>query len=124
MTRKVAFVLFEDAEELDFVGPWEVFTMLGQVEPGSCEAVMVSEHGGEVRCAKGMRVVADHSFETAPQADIVVIPGTRSIGRLEENAAAADIHLSAEVIAAVTDCNAASILGARHSERMLARTGL
>ena len=27
----IAVVLFEDAEELDFVGPWEVFTMEGEV---------------------------------------------------------------------------------------------
>jgi len=75
MSRTIAVVLFEGAEELDFVGPWEVFTMLSQVEAGSCTAYTVSERGGEVRCAKGMRVVADHSFATAPQADVVVVPG-------------------------------------------------
>jgi aryl-alcohol dehydrogenase-like predicted oxidoreductase len=89
---------------------------------------------GNVEFAAGLQRIAQSRGITAAQLalswllsgddDIVVIPGTRSIGRLEENAAAADIHLSAEVIAAVTDCNAASILGARHSERMLARTGL
>ena len=34
MPRNVAIVLFENAEEFDFVGPWEVFTMLAQVVAG------------------------------------------------------------------------------------------
>ncbi|MEP6870450.1 MAG: DJ-1/PfpI family protein [Anaerolineaceae bacterium] len=75
MPRTIAIVAFEGAEELDFVGPWEVFTMAAAVVPGSCTVHLVSEHGGEVRCAKGLRVVADHSFETVPTPDIVVVPG-------------------------------------------------
>ncbi len=75
MPRNVAIVLFENAEELDFVGPWEVFTMLGNVVPDSCHAFTVSERGGTVRCAKGLRVVADYSFDDCPKADIVVVPG-------------------------------------------------
>lgn len=75
MPRTIAIVAFEGAEELDFVGPWEVFTMAAAVVPGSCTVHLVSEHGGEVRCAKGLRVVADHSFESVPTPDIVVVPG-------------------------------------------------
>jgi transcriptional regulator GlxA family with amidase domain len=48
---------------------------LRDIESESCDVFTVSEHGGEVRCAKGLRVIADHSFETAPPADIVVVPG-------------------------------------------------
>ncbi len=51
--------------------------MLGQLQAGSCQAYFVSERGGEVKCAKGMRVLSDYSFETCPQADIIVIPGGR-----------------------------------------------
>ena len=87
MTRKIGIVVFDGAEELDFVGPWEVFTMLGEVEPGSCEAFLVSERGGEVRCAKGLRVIADHSFGDARQADVVVVPGGRGTRTEVHNAA-------------------------------------
>ena len=75
MARSIAIVLFPRVEELDFVGPWEVFTMLRSLEPDSCEVFTVSEEGGEVRCAKGLRVLADHSFATAPKADIILVPG-------------------------------------------------
>jgi transcriptional regulator GlxA family with amidase domain len=87
VTRNIAIVLFENAEELDFVGPWEVFTMLSQVERDSCSVYTVSEKGGEVRCAKGMRVLADHSFQTSPLPDILVIPGGHGTRREIENEA-------------------------------------
>ena len=75
MPRTIAIVAFEGAEELDFVGPWEVFTMAAALFPETCSVYLVSERGGEVRCAKGLRVIADYSFESAPTPDIVVVPG-------------------------------------------------
>ena len=87
MARKVAFVLFNGAEELDFVGPWEAFTMLAQLEPGSVECYFVSEHGGEVKCAKGMRVLADYSYENAPRPDIFVVPGGFATRQEKDNPA-------------------------------------
>lgn len=75
MKRSIAIVIFEEVEELDFVGPWEIFSYLRSLEPDTCDVFTVSEHGGVVRCAKGLRVVADWSFETAPKADIVLVPG-------------------------------------------------
>ena len=87
MTRRIAFVLFPGAEELDFVGPWEVFTMLAQLQRESCECYFVSEHGGEVKCAKGMRVLTDYSYATAPAPDIVVVPGGFATRTERENPA-------------------------------------
>lgn len=84
MVKTVAFVLFEGAEELDFAGPWEVFTMVNAVAPGSVECYITSERGGTITCAKGMRVLADYAFDDAPKADIVLIPGGFAT-RTEEN---------------------------------------
>src|SRR5215212_6413765 len=75
MPRSIAIVIFPVVEELDYVGPWEIFTFARQLDPETCDVFTVSEHGGEVRCAKGLRVIADYSFETAPPADIVLVPG-------------------------------------------------
>lgn len=112
MARNVAFVLFEDAEELDFAGPWEVFTMLAQVVPGSVANYLVSEHGGQVRCAKGMRVIADHSFAGAPAPDIVVIPGGQGTRREVDNPAMVDFVTQAASRAEVTAsvCTGAFVL--------------
>jgi transcriptional regulator GlxA family with amidase domain len=85
MKRSIAIVVFDVVEELDFVGPWEVFAFAGQIEPESCAPFIVSESGGTVRCAKGLRVLADYSFETAPGADIVLVPGGMGTRREVDN---------------------------------------
>jgi hypothetical protein len=74
MKRTIAIVLFENVEELDFVGPWEVFSAFAAAQPDLCAVYTVSENGGTIRCAKGLRVIADHSFDTAPPAEILLIP--------------------------------------------------
>jgi transcriptional regulator GlxA family with amidase domain len=112
VTRKIAFVLFDGAEELDFVGPWEVFTMLAQLEPGSCECYFVSEQGAAVTCAKGMRVLADFSFATAPAPDIFIVPGGRGTRTEKDNPALLEwirtTAVSAEISASV--CTGALVL--------------
>jgi len=65
-------VLFDGAEELDFAGPWEVFTM-ARIDGDS--VVTIAEHDRPVRCAKGLRVLPDHTFTDAPALDVVLVPG-------------------------------------------------
>ncbi|HEY0006896.1 MAG TPA: DJ-1/PfpI family protein [Pyrinomonadaceae bacterium] len=69
------FLLFPDAEELDFVGPWEIVAAWSKYAGGPERCLTVSEAGGEVRCAKGMRMIADESFESCPPLDYLLIPG-------------------------------------------------
>jgi transcriptional regulator GlxA family with amidase domain len=51
--------------------------MTRSLDPATCEVFTVSESGGEVMCAKGLRVLPDHSFGSAPWADLIVVPGGR-----------------------------------------------
>jgi transcriptional regulator GlxA family with amidase domain len=67
-------LLFDDVEELDFAGPWEVLTATASVT-GRGRAVTIAERPGTIRCAKGLRVIADHGFEDAPALDVVLVPG-------------------------------------------------
>lgn len=73
------FLIFDGAEELDFVGPWEVVTASSMITAGrggeADTIVTISERGGLVNAAKGMSVVADHSFDDHPALDVVVVPG-------------------------------------------------
>lgn len=74
MSFTIAFVLFPDFEELDFVGPWEVFGMAAKYVDTSWERFIVAkEH--EVKAFLGMRVLTDHTFADAPHADLIVVPG-------------------------------------------------
>lgn len=68
-------LLFPDAEELDFVGPWEVFTMARHSGHESDRVVTIAERDEPVRCAKGLRVLPDHTFADAPALDVVLVPG-------------------------------------------------
>jgi transcriptional regulator GlxA family with amidase domain len=77
----IGMLLFDGVEELDFVGPWEVFTMLHACVAGEGRVVTVSERGGSVRCAKGLRVAVDHSFEDAPPLDVLLVPGGQGTRR-------------------------------------------
>jgi transcriptional regulator GlxA family with amidase domain len=48
-----------------------------QAETGALAdtCVTVAENAGPVRCAKGLRVLPDHSFDEHPPLDVLVVPG-------------------------------------------------
>lgn len=67
--------MFENAEELDFVGPWEVLTAWRNLHPEDVEVVMVGDTTSPVRCAKGMRVVPETTWGELGDVDVLVYPG-------------------------------------------------
>lgn len=71
----VAIYLFENAEELDWAGPWEVLAAWAGGSDGEVAVYTVAETEEPVRCAKGLRVLADHTWDTAPRPDVILIPG-------------------------------------------------
>ena len=73
----IAIFVFDGAEELDFQGPWEVLRAWELTSPDDgVHVFMVSaEQTATVTCAKGMRVVPDHSWADAPPIDVLVYPG-------------------------------------------------
>jgi transcriptional regulator GlxA family with amidase domain len=77
MPRTIGIVLFPGVEELDFVGPWEIFSMTAALARDACTVFTLSEKGEEVVCAKGLRVRPDHHMASAPEADVVLVPGGR-----------------------------------------------
>jgi transcriptional regulator GlxA family with amidase domain len=68
-------LIFDGAEELDFTGPWEVFTASSMLRDHADTAVLIAERPGAVRCAKGMRVVPDHTLDDHPPLDLLLVPG-------------------------------------------------
>jgi transcriptional regulator GlxA family with amidase domain len=80
MALRIGFLIFDDVEELDFVGPWEVFTMANEVAGYSgkdlpFETLIVAERDAPVRCRKGMRVLPDVTTQNCGKLDILLIPG-------------------------------------------------
>lgn len=68
-------LIFPQAEELDVIGPWEMFTMWKQVANGPATCLMVAETTGPVTCAKGLSINPHVSFASCPQLDWLLVPG-------------------------------------------------
>ena len=89
--RRVAILVFDGVQIIDYTGPYEVF---GQ---GGYRVFTVAEEKRPLKTAMGMTVVPEYSFADAPKADVLVVPGgsvegpTRSAATLawvkERNAA-------------------------------------
>lgn len=73
---RFGIVLFDGVEELDWAGPWEVLGAWAHYFPADgIEVCTLSPAGGLVTCAKGARVMADHSWAEHPPLDVVVYCG-------------------------------------------------
>jgi len=74
----IGVALFEGAEELDWAGPWEVLAAWAEQWPDDGVRVFtVAREDGPVTCAKGLRVLPEETWESAPRLDVLVYPGGR-----------------------------------------------
>lgn len=72
----IAIAVFPDVEELDFVGPWEVLRtwQLWWPDDGA-EVFTIAESAEPIRCAKGMVVTVDRTWDECDRPDVLVYPG-------------------------------------------------
>jgi transcriptional regulator GlxA family with amidase domain len=70
----IGVLVFPDAEEMDFVGPWELFGLWHE-HAGGPPCVLLAESTTPVRCRKGLRVVPDRGLNEAPTLHTLVVPG-------------------------------------------------
>ena len=111
----IGVALFDGAEELDWAGPWEVLAAWAQ--QWSDDGVRVFSLAREdrvVTCAKGLRVLPDETWETAPPLDVLVYPGGRGTRAELRDEAVLDwmrgISRSGAVVASV--CTGSLVLAA------------
>ncbi|MGB0907652.1 MAG: DJ-1/PfpI family protein [Maricaulaceae bacterium] len=93
--RRIGIFIFNDAEELDFVGPYEVFTMINTVlqnsgAPDAVEVILISEDGKDITGKKGMRVGAHAAMTDIKMLDIICVPGGQGARAQLENTAVID----------------------------------
>jgi transcriptional regulator GlxA family with amidase domain len=86
MSTTFGILLFDDVEELDFAGPWEVFAMAAQGRDEDARVVTIAERAEPVRAAHGLRVIPDHDFDSAPALDVLLVPGGQGTRREVDNA--------------------------------------
>jgi transcriptional regulator GlxA family with amidase domain len=72
MAFTTGILLFDEVEELDFAGPYEVFTTAKQAGD---EVVTIAATADPIRGFNGLRVIPDHGFADAPALDVLIVPG-------------------------------------------------
>lgn len=84
---KFGILVFDQAEELDFAGPWEMLTMWSRHVGGPETCLIVAEQEKPVICAKGLSINPHVGFEECPALDYLLIPGGQGTRREIHNPA-------------------------------------
>ncbi len=106
--------MFEDAEVLDFAGPFEVFSVASQLNDHSLFNVFtVSKQKNPVRSINGLSVNPDYSFRSAPAIDILIIAGGTGTKALLQDKSYLNwvkrVHTQTELTLSI--CSGARLLG-------------
>ena len=102
---KVAILVFDGVQIIDYTGPYEVF---GQA---NYEVHLVSKTKGRVVTSMGMKVDTDYGFSDCPKVDVLLIPGGGVDQTVEDGEAIAWVKAKAEETPNVISvCNGAFIL--------------
>jgi len=114
MKRHVAILIFDDVEVLDFAGPFEVFAVTDELSGHAAfNTFTVANAPGAIRARNGLRVVPDHTLESAPAPHILIVPGGAGTRLLLKQPALLEwirqCARSAEIVASV--CTGALVLG-------------
>jgi transcriptional regulator GlxA family with amidase domain len=79
------FLLFDDLEELDLVGPWEIISIWRKHLGGPAGCLMIAEKANPVKCFNGMIITPHKTFADAPRLDYLLVPGGRGTRKEVEN---------------------------------------
>ncbi len=72
----LGILLFDNVEVLDFAGPFEVFSLAETADGQKAfDVKTVSETGGMITAVGGLKVQPGFSFETAPDFEVLIVPG-------------------------------------------------
>jgi len=83
LPRRIGILLFDDVEELDAVGPWEVLAYWTRHHPQDGWTVScLSRDGRSVTAAKGLVLGAHLALDDAPRLDVLLHPGGHGTRRL------------------------------------------
>jgi transcriptional regulator GlxA family with amidase domain len=119
--RNVGILIFPDVEILDFCGPFEVFAsaaLPADTEEGPerrlFEVFTIAEGPEIIACRGGLLVQPNHTLDTHPPLDVVVIPGGYGTRREQENPVVLDWIARQRRGGALTTsvCTGAFLLGA------------
>lgn len=112
-TREIAvgILIFDDVEELDFVGPLQVFGSARECG-AKIATVTIGIKGKSIRGYNGLKVSADHLLAEASPVDVLLVPGGYGTRQLAtDTQALAALRAAAEACALVASvCTGARLL--------------
>lgn len=74
--RTVAILIFDDVEVLDFAGPFEVFSVTRELAgDGLFNVHTVGLTPGTIRARNGLKIVPEHTLESVPAPQVLIVPG-------------------------------------------------
>ena len=86
MKRNVGILIFDDAEVLDFAGPFEVFSVTSQLNNFELfNTFTVAKNAENINAVNGLIVKPNFSFIDHPQIDILIISGGQGTRKLLED---------------------------------------
>jgi len=106
---RIGMLVFPDMTQLDFSGPWEVFSQM----PG-CEVRVIAASAEPVTARGGLQFVPDTTLADAPPLDLVFVPGGPGVGALMEDRAVLEFlrRQAADAKYVTSVCTGALVLGA------------
>jgi transcriptional regulator GlxA family with amidase domain len=72
--RKVAILIFDNVEPLDFTGPFEVFICASN-RGNDFNVFTIAEHDRPIKALGGLSVNPRYTFDNCPRPDILIVPG-------------------------------------------------
>lgn len=72
----IGIYVYDDAEVLDFAGPFEVFSTAARLEPAAgIQVFLVGQTGEPVAARNGFRVTPDFAIDRHPDIELLLVPG-------------------------------------------------
>lgn len=110
----VGILIFNDAEVLDFAGPFEVFSVCSELQNDALFNVFtVAKVLAPVSAVNGLSVNPKYSFSSAPQIDILIISGGNGTKQqmLDNETLKWIAGIHATTLYTVSICSGARLLG-------------
>ena len=105
----IGMLIFDDMTQLDFTGPYEVFSKM----PG-CEVKIIAKTLQPVVAKGGLKFLPDFTIDDVPALDLIFIPGGHGVSALMKDRAVLEfIRAQAQHAKYVTSvCTGSLVLGA------------
>lgn len=106
---RIGMLIFKDMTQLDFTGPYEVFSQM----PG-CEVKVIAATMEPIAARGGLKFLPDSTLADAPPLDLVFVPGGPGVGALMEDRSVLEFlrRQSAGAKYVTSVCTGALVLGA------------